>query len=120
MNRERWIHDGRGYRLVFGHGGQSQARPAQRFDLVIPLIDAVQSQDFIKLKRVCRINRIHPDRLSSDVGQRIDLRLQDEVVEAVVAAADHRDIDAGLVLERECVVDGGVRNLVATFGKSLA
>jgi len=38
------------------------------------------------------------------------------MVEAVVAAEHHGDIDIGLVLEREGIVDRRMRDLVAALG----
>ena len=43
--------------------------------------------------------------LPLDVGERIDLGLDDQPIEAVVAAEHHRDVDFGVFLHRERIVD---------------
>jgi hypothetical protein len=46
--------------------------------------------------------------------------MNDQMIEAVVAAGDDIDIDIGLVFHRERIVDRRMGNLVAPFGKPVA
>ena len=76
-------------------------------------------QHFVQLKGVGRVDRIDDHRFSLDVGQRLDLGLYQEVVEAVVAANHHRNIDIGLLLQSKRIVDTRMCDLVASFGESV-
>jgi hypothetical protein len=81
---------------------------------------ALLTQHLVELKGVCRVDGVDRHRLALDVGERGDVGLHHQMIEAVVAAEHHRDVGIGLVLEREGIVDRRMRDLVAAFGQPVA
>ena len=88
--------------------------------LVVAFVEALLPQHLVELEGVSGVDRIDHHRLALDVGERLDLGLHHQMVEAVVAAEHDRDIDIGLVLEREGIVDRRMRDLVAALGQPVA
>jgi hypothetical protein len=67
-----------------------------------------------------RIGRVDDDRLAAQIRIRVDLRLHEDPIEAVIAAGHDGNIRAGKLRHCDRIVDRGMGDLMLSLGKAVA
>ena len=107
--------------LLSGHRLEPVDAGAHRLDGVVgAFLQAVLQQDFLRLQRVGGVGRIDHQGAAAQVRERLDLRLDVELVHAAVAAGDDHDVLLGDLDHGERVVDGGMDDVELAGGQALA
>ena len=94
---------------------------ADRLDGVVgAFLQAVPQQDLLRLQRIGGVGRIDHQRAAAQVGERLDLRLDEEFVHAAVAAGDDHHVLLGDLDHGERVVDRGMDDVELAGGEPFA
>jgi hypothetical protein len=94
--------------------------PPHRIDDVVALVEAIVLQRLVEEERESRVRRIDDDSLAAQFGQRIDFGLDDNLVEAMIAAGDDDRIRFGNLHHRDRIVGRSLDDLVIAPGEPLA
>ena len=113
-------HRGRGIGLVVQHRIEPLRCAARSLDRVIALVEAVVLEHLVEQQPERGIGRVDHHRLAAQVGVGLDLRLHEDVVEAIVAAGHDDDVALGKLDHRHRIIDAGMRDLILALGDAFA
>ena len=120
MDREWRIEDRRRLGLVVAHRLETAERGAGRVDGDVGAGQAVPPEDFVEHERPAGVGDIGHQCSAAQVGDARDLRLDEQVIEAVVAAGHDDGVHLRRLDQRHALIGSAVHDRVAAIGQALA
>ena len=87
---------------------------------VVAAFEAVPPEDFVQHERPAGVGDVGDQRAAAQIGDALDVRLHEQMIEAVVAAGDDDGVDLRGLDQRHALIGGAVDDLVAAGGEALA
>ncbi len=119
VNCERRIDDRGRHRLVVPHRLEAAERRAGLVDRIVAALKSVPAKNFVQHERPAGVGDVGDQRLAAQIGDARDVRLHEQMIEAVVAARDDDRVDTRFD-QRHALVRRAVDDLVAALGETLA
>ena len=121
LHGERQVEDAAGVVLALRHRLEAVDAGADRLDGVVgAVLEAVLEQDLLGLQRVGGVGRVDHEGAAAQVGEGLDLRLDEELVHAAVAAGDDHHVLLGDLDHGDRIVERGLGDVELAGGEAVA
>jgi hypothetical protein len=110
VNGERRIEDRRRHGLVVAHRLEAAERGAGLVNGGVGAAQAVPPEDFVEHERPAGVGDICDQRSAAQIGDALDFRLDEQMIEAVVAAGHDDGVHLRRLDQRHALIGGAVHD----------